>query len=49
MNTMSYGTGLQGMADRLSVLGGAITVHSEPGRGTTVGGQVPVRATEPVA
>jgi signal transduction histidine kinase len=38
----SYGTGLQGMADRLDAIGGTIEVHSEPGRGTTIAGTVPV-------
>jgi signal transduction histidine kinase len=37
-----HGTGLQGMADRLSVLGGELMVRSVPGEGTTVGGSVPV-------
>ena len=45
----SYGTGLQGMADRLSALGGQLTVAAAPGRGTTVEGRIPVRAPEPVA
>jgi signal transduction histidine kinase len=38
------GTGLQGMADRLDAIGGAIDVRSSPGHGTTVMGNVPVRA-----
>jgi signal transduction histidine kinase len=38
------GTGLQGMADRLAALGGALQVHSQPGRGTTLTGQLPVSA-----
>jgi signal transduction histidine kinase len=38
----SYGTGLQGMADRLDAIGGTLTVQSAPGRGTTVAGRVPV-------
>jgi signal transduction histidine kinase len=37
-----YGTGLQGMADRLSALGGSLEVESEPGAGTTVTGRLPV-------
>ena len=37
----SYGTGLQGMADRLSALGGELEVRSTPGRGTTVSGRLP--------
>jgi signal transduction histidine kinase len=36
-----YGTGLQGMADRLDALGGSLDVRSEPGRGTTITGSVP--------
>jgi signal transduction histidine kinase len=44
----SYGTGLQGMADRLSSLGGDLSVSSAPGRGTTVAGRLPVRALGPV-
>ena len=39
-----HGTGLQGMADRLAALGGALHVSSQPGRGTTVTGQLPVSA-----
>jgi signal transduction histidine kinase len=37
-----HGTGLQGMADRLAALGGALQVRSQPGRGTTLTGQLPV-------
>jgi signal transduction histidine kinase len=37
----SYGTGLQGIADRLAALGGEMQVSSEPGGGTTVAGRVP--------
>ena len=39
---MSYGTGLQGIADRLAALGGTLTVESAPGDGTTVTGRLPV-------
>jgi signal transduction histidine kinase len=39
---VGYGTGLQGMADRLAALGGTLTVTSRPGAGTTVTGRVPV-------
>ena len=41
-----YGTGLQGMADRLDAIGGSLTVDSTPGIGTTVSGTVPVRSLE---
>ena len=37
-----YGTGLQGMADRLAALGGELVVQSIPGRGTTVRGALPL-------
>jgi signal transduction histidine kinase len=36
------GTGLQGMADRLDAIGGALEIRSAPGEGTTVLGRVPV-------
>jgi len=35
-----YGTGLQGMADRLAAVGGELTVRSAPGSGTTIAGSV---------
>jgi len=37
-----YGTGLQGIADRLGALDGKLEVRSEPGRGSTVEGRLPV-------
>jgi signal transduction histidine kinase len=37
-----YGTGLQGMADRLSALGGSLEVESAVGTGTVVTGRIPV-------
>jgi signal transduction histidine kinase len=37
-----YGTGLQGMADRLAALGGALQVRSQPGHGTILSGQLPL-------
>ena len=43
-----YGSGLQGMADRMAALGGDLQVRSRPGQGTTVTGRLPVRALEPV-
>jgi len=36
-----YGTGVQGMVDRMAVLGGELRVVSELGRGTTVVGTLP--------
>jgi signal transduction histidine kinase len=38
----SYGTGLQGIADRLAALGGEFHVESRPGSGAIVSGRVPV-------
>jgi signal transduction histidine kinase len=38
----SYGTGLQGMADRLDAMGGTLHVTSAPGAGTTVSGSLPL-------
>ena len=40
----SYGTGLQGIADRLAALGGTLDVHSSKGEGTTVTGRLPAEA-----
>jgi signal transduction histidine kinase len=37
----SAGTGLQGIVDRLDLVGGSVTVVSEPGVGTTVAGSIP--------
>ncbi len=42
-----YGTGLQGMADRLAALGGTLVVRSSPGSGTTVAGSIPVAEATP--
>jgi len=41
-STTSYGTGLQGMADRLAALGGELIVTSTPGDGTAVAGRLPL-------
>jgi len=35
-SSTGYGTGLQGMADRLDAIGGRIEVESTPGHGTTI-------------
>jgi signal transduction histidine kinase len=37
-----YGTGLQGIADRLGALDGALEISSASGRGTTVSGRIPL-------
>jgi signal transduction histidine kinase len=41
-----YGTGLQGMADRLHAHGGTLTVRSAPGAGTTITGRLPGQVLE---
>jgi signal transduction histidine kinase len=41
-----YGTGLQGMVDRLHAHGGSLDVRSSPGAGATVAGRLPCRALE---
>jgi signal transduction histidine kinase len=38
----SYGTGLQGMVDRVDAIGGRLEVRSSLGSGTTVQGSVPI-------
>jgi signal transduction histidine kinase len=43
-STSSYGTGLQGIADRLAALDGTVQIMSSPGAGTTVAGSLPVGA-----
>jgi signal transduction histidine kinase len=40
-----YGTGLQGMADRLDAIGGSVEVESRPGGGTRVTGRIVVGGT----
>lgn len=44
-NAMSYGTGLQGIVDRLAAIGGTVEVTSSPGAGTTLVGRVPARGS----
>jgi signal transduction histidine kinase len=46
--TMTFGSGLQNMSDRIEALDGVFKVASSPGGGTTVSGNVPVEALEPV-
>jgi signal transduction histidine kinase len=38
----TYGTGVQGMADRLDAIGGTLDIRSAPGEGTTVRGEIAV-------
>jgi signal transduction histidine kinase len=42
VDTTSKGAGLQNMTDRVEAVGGRLEIESEPGRGTTVTGRVPV-------
>jgi len=44
----AYGTGLQGMADRLSAHDGVLDVRSAPGAGTVVTGRLRIRVLEAV-
>ena len=39
-STTSYGTGVQGMADRLDAIGGRLDIESAPGQGTLVRGEI---------
>jgi signal transduction histidine kinase len=41
-----YGTGLQGMADRLDAVGGRLEIRSAPRVGTTVSGSIPLVQTD---
>jgi signal transduction histidine kinase len=41
------GTGLMGMTDRVESVGGTLSIDSAPGRGTRVGGRIPVGRLEP--
>jgi signal transduction histidine kinase len=41
-DSMIGGSGLTNMRDRLAALGGDVSVHSAPGRGTAVAGRVPL-------
>ncbi len=42
-----YGTGLQGMSDRLDAIGGTLEVRSAPGEGTAISGRIPAPASLP--
>jgi signal transduction histidine kinase len=45
---VGYGTGLQGIADRLGALAGTLSVESSEHAGTTVAGVIPVPDAQPV-
>ena len=44
-SAVGYGTGLQGIADRLGALDGSLQVTSAPGAGARLVGRLPVGAT----
>src|SRR5206468_2603682 len=46
-NLSGYGTGMQGMADRVAALGGELRVTSAPGEGTVIEGRVPIDRVTP--
>jgi len=46
---MSEGTGLRGLADRLSALDGRVTVESPPGLGTRITARIPCDAADLIA
>ena len=48
-STSRSGAGLQSMRDRLGALGGRLSVVTEPGKGTTVAGSVPLDGSAPAA
>ncbi|MGD9988744.1 GAF domain-containing sensor histidine kinase, partial [Pseudonocardia sp.] len=48
VDNMAAGAGMQNMADRLGAIGGTLELSSAPGRGTTVGGRVPLHTVAPV-
>ncbi len=43
--SVDYGTGLQGIADRLGAIEGELRIESSPGEGTTVIGRIPCDAS----
>ncbi len=43
-SAIGYGTGLQGMADRLAAVGGELTRHQRARHGTTIEGRLPAEA-----
>ncbi len=46
-SAIGYGTGLQGMADRLDAIGGELDVTSAPGAGTAIRGRVTAHGVTP--
>jgi signal transduction histidine kinase len=44
---VTKGSGLRGLADRVSALEGSLTLDSEPGQGTRMVARIPWRVAEP--
>jgi signal transduction histidine kinase len=40
--TTPFGTGLRNLRDRIAAVGGTMTIHSRPDRGTSVAGSIPL-------
>jgi signal transduction histidine kinase len=41
-SSVAYGTGLQGIADRIAALDGELDIRSRPGEGTVIAARIPV-------
>ncbi len=48
-SAVGYGTGLQGITDRVEALGGTVAIRSKPGGGTTVEGRLPFEMKTPMS
>jgi two-component system sensor histidine kinase NreB len=48
VTSTGYGTGLQGMSDRLDAVGGMLEIRSAPGEGTTLAGHLPANLPETI-
>jgi signal transduction histidine kinase len=42
IQTTPFGTGLRNLRDRLDAVGGTMTIHSSPDRGTSIAGSIPL-------
>jgi signal transduction histidine kinase len=40
---VALGSGLANMRDRVTAVGGSLSVHAQPGAGTTIQGRVPIQ------
>ena len=45
----THGSGLVGLEDRVEALGGRLSLHSPPGKGTTLEVQIPARDSGPIS